>query len=1367
MPHVLSIIVAALLSSAGGPAPWADSRLDVQDGLILWLDASAINRSREAMALPPIPSGGSIDFWPDASVSKGRVSQPVASCRPSLLSLEGGRSVVRFDGKDDSLGSSGPERSTKEFTLFVVAAPRINPGLFRAFFATNAPGRNDYTSGMTLDQGGGGTARFEAINVEGLGFGGGRDLMTDTLPFGSFQVIEARAKGASVTLAIGGKPQGKRERKAESIRLDEITIGARFYANDGTPPAVGSSLDGDIAEVLLYNRALSDDEVAKVRTYLKTKHDGLDAIVAKLADPRLRPLKAVDNAPPVQMLVPGFAVRVLPLKLPNLNNLRYRHDGKLMALAYNGDVLILSDTDGDDLEDHSETFWAGRGKLRGPIGMCLTPPGYARGSGVFVASKGKGSLIVDKDGDDRADEEIIVAEGWPELPVAVDALGVAIDTDGSLFFGLGTGDYTNGYLVGKDGRADYRLDRERGAIIKVSPDFKRREIISTGIRFPVGLAFNAKGDLFATDQEGATWLPNGNPFDELLHIQTQRHYGFPPRHPKHLNNVIDEPSTFDYAPQHQSTCGLTFNDPMKPGAPIFGPDSWQGDALVCGYSRGKLWRTELFKTDGGYIARNSLIAALDKLTVETAIAPDGSLTVACHSGQPDWGTGPEGEGTLYKIKLADRERAQPVAAWTETPREVRVAFDRPINPEDLAGLASGTTIEAGRALSAGDRFETLRPGYAVVGMQTASPRFAVAVRGVSVTPDRRTLIIATESDTRPISHAITMPDPSRRAMKGLKQSPEIDLAYDLTGATATLHDVVGTPNFSGRIPSLDLDASRAWTRGVAGYEVLDAAREGIIKVEARLDLRDLLRPAVQPGAKLDYALPAEDVTLRVAGSGDFKVNINGDRVFASKAGEPVDVHLGEIKGPVDFEVSMMTAAGSPPSLTVRTFTADDPRPRPIPLRRILRPWARFEDTESAASEASAPPPELAGGDWARGRTVFFSDEAKCARCHAVNGQGAKIGPDLGNLIQRDYASVVRDIREPNAAIHPDHLARVFSLKDGRVVTGSTREEGGKLLIGDSEGRILTISPDDIEESKPSPASTMPQGLLEALGAEKSRDLLTYLMTPGLEPAPIRREGAPPPRSSSEVETMLKALPASDPKTWKKELKILLVAGPKDHGVNEHDYPEWKERWSKLLPLADGVKVRTAELWPSDEDFAWADAALFFSSNAGWTAERGKVLDAFLAKGGGLVYLHWAVNGHDATEALADRIGLASRPGVTKWRHGKLALDIVGEHPITAGIKAPEFEDESYWEMVGDPSKITILATAPEEGKPWPMLWSREQGKGRAVGCILGHYSWTFDDPLFRAMILRSIAWTAHEPTDRLDSLTTIGARIAPAGGDRR
>src|SRR3712207_8234130 len=41
---------------------------------------------------------------------------------------------------------------------------------------------------------------------------------------------------------------------------------------------------------------------------------------------------------------------------------------------------------------------------------------------------------------------------------------------------------------------------------------------ATGIRFTVAVRLNKDGELFCTDQEGATWLPNGNPFDELMHI---------------------------------------------------------------------------------------------------------------------------------------------------------------------------------------------------------------------------------------------------------------------------------------------------------------------------------------------------------------------------------------------------------------------------------------------------------------------------------------------------------------------------------------------------------------------------------------------------------------------------------------------------------------------------------------------------------------------------------------------------------------------------------------------------------------------------------------------------------------------------------
>src|SRR5687767_10357892 len=49
----------------------------------------------------------------------------------------------------------------------------------------------------------------------------------------------------------------------------------------------------------------------------------------------------------VWMLVPGFTVRELPVKLSNINNLRFNPEGKLTALGYDGRVHILHDSDSD------------------------------------------------------------------------------------------------------------------------------------------------------------------------------------------------------------------------------------------------------------------------------------------------------------------------------------------------------------------------------------------------------------------------------------------------------------------------------------------------------------------------------------------------------------------------------------------------------------------------------------------------------------------------------------------------------------------------------------------------------------------------------------------------------------------------------------------------------------------------------------------------------------------------------------------------------------------------------------------------------------------------------------------------------------
>ena len=122
----------------------------------------------------------------------------------------------------------------------------------------------------------------------------------------------------------------------------------------------------------------------------------------------------------------------------------------------------------------------------------------------------------------------------------VDALGVTLDPDGNVYFGPATPDYSNAYRL-KDGGPRYDIKGERGKVLKLSPDRKRRDVVATGIRFPYALRFNRHGDLFSTDQEGETWLPGGNSLDELNHVVPGRHYDFPPRHKAYLPGVIDEP----------------------------------------------------------------------------------------------------------------------------------------------------------------------------------------------------------------------------------------------------------------------------------------------------------------------------------------------------------------------------------------------------------------------------------------------------------------------------------------------------------------------------------------------------------------------------------------------------------------------------------------------------------------------------------------------------------------------------------------------------------------------------------------------------------------------------------------------------------
>jgi type 1 glutamine amidotransferase len=239
-------------------------------------------------------------------------------------------------------------------------------------------------------------------------------------------------------------------------------------------------------------------------------------------------------------------------------------------------------------------------------------------------------------------------------------------------------------------------------------------------------------------------------------------------------------------------------------------------------------------------------------------------------------------------------------------------------------------------------------------------------------------------------------------------------------------------------------------------------------------------------------------------------------------------------------------------------------------------------------------------------------------------------------------------------------------------------------------------------------------------------------------------------------------------------KIVMVAGTPSHGPGDHEFNAGTLLLKKCLDNVPGVlAVPYLSGWPKDPTaFDNADAILFFADGGGGhpaiQGDRLAQLKKQVERGVGIACFHYAV------EVPKDRGGAEFVDWIggyfeTHWSvnpHWTAKFDKLPAHPIAAGVKPFEINDEWYYHMRFRPEMVGVTpilsAVPPAEtlsrpdgphsgnpdvrktaGQPQIVAWAAERADGgRGFGFTGGHRHANWADDNFRKVALNALVWVA-------------------------
>lgn len=415
-----------------------------------------------------------------------------------------------------------------------------------------------------------------------------------------------------------------------------------------------------------------------------------------LPSDRLQPTSVPIASSPIAKLtvVPGFEAVQLPLPKNEMPTaIAWRDTGEMFIASLKGRVLKIIDADADGLVDTFETI---SDDLPAPYGLAVNANSVDVLCKTSLIRLTQSQLLTSN----APYDQTVVADGWGYTSDYHDwAVGLQRDEDGSYYMAL---------PCQQDDRSEAAAFL-RGQALKLipytspeSPRAYRIESMAAGLRFPMGLALSANGNLFATDNQG-----NYNPFNELNHLQFGKRYGF-------INKLEAKPG---FSPEFESPavnlphpwtrsvnglCFLTTPKSLKAKGKenVFG--AFEGDLIGCEYNGLSLIRMSLQKVGGQYQGAAYMFSRTpltDEATFEgpvtCAVSPAGELFVgSIHDS--GWGGG-QNTGSIVRLR-AEKELPLGIDEVQATAHGFKISFTQPVDAE-RAQVAANYVIRSYRRIS--------------------------------------------------------------------------------------------------------------------------------------------------------------------------------------------------------------------------------------------------------------------------------------------------------------------------------------------------------------------------------------------------------------------------------------------------------------------------------------------------------------------------------------------------------------------------------------------------------------------------------------------------------------------------------------------